>query len=623
MNIEELLNHHYPDCEPIAVIGYASRFPEAADSDDYWSNLVAGRECNRQFSRQELLDAGIPASVIDDPAYVPRGTVVPDADAFDAELFGYSRQEAELIDPQQRLFLQMAWHALEHAGYAPKAVPHKTGIFGSGRISTYPGREAINIAEVAHVRSLQSLMGNDKDYVATRAAYKLDLRGPAMTVQTACSSSLVATHMACESLRSGECDMAIAGGVAVSFPQVSGYLYQQGMIFSPDGHCRPFDAQAQGTYGGNGVAAVVLRRLSDALRDGDPIAAVVLGSAINNDGSQKVGYTAPSVLGQRDVIADAWSLAGVSSQQIGMIEAHGTATPLGDSIELQALHGVFHSPDQGPACALGSVKSNMGHLDTAAGIASFLKAVLAVEHGTIPPCVNFSQANPTLYLESGPFYVPNDAQPWEAPVRVAGVSSFGIGGTNCHMVVASLPQELQQQSRPDSNKEHSTEDVLLLSANSEAALQRLAGAYATALQEQPAADVARTALTGRLLTMSCRLAVPVCDETVEALHAYSEGEDDILVQTEHGATGRQVWLFTGQGSQWPGMAKTWHDSSPAFAAGLARCLAVFDAQDHTFADGLRKALMEPTDGLLHSMEFAQPPSWPSSWRWPRIGRRKV
>ncbi|NMG02877.1 beta-ketoacyl synthase N-terminal-like domain-containing protein, partial [Azoarcus taiwanensis] len=315
MNIEERLKQHYPDCEPIAVIGHASRFPDAADSDAYWANLLAGRECSRQFSRQELLDAGIPASVIDDPAFVPRGTVVPDAEAFDAELFGYSRQEAELLDPQQRLFLQMAWHALEHAGYAPRAVPHKTGVFGSARISTYPGREAINIAEVAHVRSLQSLMANDKDYVATRAAYKLDLRGPALSVQTACSSSLVATHLACESLRSGECDMAIAGGVAVSFPQVSGYLYQQGMIFSPDGHCRPFDAQAQGTYGGNGVAAVVLRRLSDALRDGDPVVAVVLGSAINNDGSQKVGYTAPSVLGQREVIADAWALAGVRSEQ--------------------------------------------------------------------------------------------------------------------------------------------------------------------------------------------------------------------------------------------------------------------------------------------------------------------
>ncbi|EMK3529660.1 acyltransferase domain-containing protein [Pseudomonas aeruginosa] len=603
MNIEGLLNRHYPDGEPIAVIGYACRFPEAADSDAYWANLLAGRECNRAFTREELLDAGVPASIIDDPAYVPRGTVVPDADAFDAELFGYSRQEAELIDPQQRLFLQMAWHALEHAGYAPRAVPHKTGVFGSGRISTYPGREAINIAEVAHVRSLQSLMGNDKDYVATRAAYKLDLRGPAMSVQTACSSSLVATHMACESLRAGECDMAIAGGVAVSFPQVSGYLYQQGMIFSPDGHCRPFDVQAQGTYGGNGVAAVVLRRLADALRDGDPIAAVVMGSAINNDGSQKVGYTAPSVLGQREVIADAWSLAGVRSQQIGMIEAHGTATPLGDSIELQALHGVFHSPDQGPSCALGSVKSNMGHLDTAAGIASFLKAVLAVERGAIPPCVNFREANPALHLDDGPFYVPTEAQPWDAPDRVAGVSSFGIGGTNCHMVVASLPPALQRlQPQPDD----AAENVLLLSANSEDALQRLAGAYAQALQTLPAADLAHTALTGRLLDLPWRLAVPVCDETMDALNAVASGEDEVLVQIGHGMAGKRVWLFTGQGCQWSGMARTWCEASTAFAQCLARCMAVFEVEDRAFADALRQALMEPDSGLLQHMEYAQP-----------------
>lgn len=471
MNIKELLNQHYPDGEPIAVIGYACRFPEAEDADAYWANLVAGRECNRRFSRQELLDAAIPATTVDNPAYVPSGTVVADADAFDAELFCYSRQEAELIDPQQRLFLQIAWHALEHAGYAPRAVPHKTGVFGAGRISTYPGREAIDIAEVAHVRSLQSLMGNDKDYVSTRVAYKLDLRGPAVTVQTACSSSLVATHMACESLRAGECGMAIAGGVAVSFPQVSGYLYQQGMIFSPDGHCRPFDALAQGTYAGNGVAAVVLRRLSDALRDGDPVSAVVLGSAINNDGDQKVGYTAPSVAGQREVIADAWALAGVQSHQIGMIEAHGTATPLGDPIELEALHSVFHPAGQGPACALGSVKGNMGHMDTAAGVASFLKAVLAVERGMIPPCVNFSQANPALRLDDGPFYVPTTAQPWETPLRTAGVSSFGIGGTNCHMVVACLPQALRQCQDPSGNdggtrQGGDAEPVLLLSANS-------------------------------------------------------------------------------------------------------------------------------------------------------------
>ncbi|WP_421533536.1 SDR family NAD(P)-dependent oxidoreductase [Morganella morganii] len=602
MNTEEQLNRHYPDGEPIAVIGYAGRFPDAADSDAYWANLLAGRECNRQFSRRELLDAGISAAVIDDPAYVPCGTVVPGADTFDAELFGYSRQEAELIDPQQRLFLQIAWHALEHAGYAPGAVPHKTGVFGSGRISTYPGREAIDIAGVAHVRSLQSLMGNDKDYVATRVAYKLNLHGPAISVQTACSSSLVAIHMACESLRAGECDMAIAGGVAVSFPQVSGYLYQPGMIFSPDGHCRPFDVQAGGTYSGNGAAAVVLRRLPDALRDGDPIAALVPGSAINNDGGRKVGYTAPSAAGQREVIADAWSLAGVSSRQFGMIEAHGTATPLGDSIELQALHSVFHANGQGPRCALGSVKSNIGHLDTAAGIAGFLKAVMAVERGVIPPCVNFLRANPDLNLENGPFCVPAGALPWDVPDRLAGVSSFGIGGTNCHVVVASLPPDLQPPPQPDVT----AGATLLLSANSEDTLRRLAGAYAQALQTQPAADLVCTALTGRRLDLPWRLAVPVCDETIGALNTVASGGDDTLVQMGHSMAGKRVWLFTGQGCQWSGMARTWCETSTAFAQCLERCLAASGNGDRAFSGALRQALMEPDSRLLRHMEYAQP-----------------
>lgn len=607
MNIEELLNHYYPDSEPIAVIGYACRFPEAEDSDAFWANLKTGRECGRQFSRQELLEVGIPVSIIDDPAYIPRGTVIADADTFDAELFGYSRQEAELIDPQQRLFLQVVWHALEHAGYSPREVTHKTGVFAAERISTYPGREAIDIAKVAHVRSLQSLMGNDKDYIATRVAYKLDLRGPAMTVQTACSSSLVATHIACESLRSGECDMVVAGGAALSFPQGSGYLYQPGMIFSPDGFCRPFDAQAQGTYAGNGVGAVVMRRLADALRDGDPVAAVVLGSAINNDGSQKVGYTAPSVAGQRDVIAEAWSLASIKSQQIGMLEAHGTATPLGDSIELQALHALFHDRDQGPPCALGSVKSNMGHLDTAAGIASLLKTVLAVEHGIIPPCVNFKQANPSLHLDDGPFHVPTQAQLWNADVRTAGVSSFGIGGTNCHMVVASLPQALRQHVEVNTDVNGTDETVLLFSANSEKTLRHMAGSYAQALQKSPIEDICYTALQGRPLDLPWRLAVPVCEESVEALAAFADGQDDILIHFGHDRPGKQVWLFTGQGSQWPGMAKTWCDYSAVFARYLDRCLKVFETTtDRFFGDNLRKALLETDHDLFQHMEYAQP-----------------
>src|SRR6218665_1825673 len=377
-----LVAQHYPDCDPVAVIGHAGRFAESDDNEVFWHRLVNGQQFIRRFSQQELLDAGLPPSTVSAPNFVGISSVVRDADAFDAELFGYSRQEAESIDPQQRLFLQIAWHALEHAGYAPRGIPHKTGVFGSARVSTYPGKEPLRIAEVAQVKGLQSLMGNHKDYLATRVAYKLNLRGPAISVQTACSSSLVAVHMACESLRAGECDMALAGGVAVSFPQQAGYLHQPGMIFSPDGLCRPFDAEAQGTFGGNGVGAVVLRRLADALRDGAPIVAVVLGSAINNDGGRKIGYTAPSVAGQSEVIREAMALAGVESQQIGLIEAHGTATPLGDPIEVEALRCVFHRRGDGPPCALGSVKSNLGHLDTAAGIASLLKAVLAVERAT-------------------------------------------------------------------------------------------------------------------------------------------------------------------------------------------------------------------------------------------------
>ncbi|WCM94110.1 SDR family oxidoreductase [Acidovorax sp. NCPPB 2350] len=607
-DFQALVARHYPDCDPVAVIGHASRFAESDDSEAFWRNLVDGHPCSRRFSRQELIDAGLPPSTVDAPNFVGIGSVVRDADAFDAALFGYSRQEAESIDPQQRLFLQIAWHALEHAGYAPRDVPHKTGVFGSARVSTYPGKEPLRIAEVAQVKGLQSLMGNDKDYVATRAAYKLNLRGPALSVQTACSSSLVAVHMACESLRAGECDMAVAGGVAVSFPQNAGYLHQPGMIFSPDGLCRPFDAEAQGTFGGNGVGAVVLRRLADALRDGDPIVAVVLGSAINNDGGRKVGYTAPSVAGQSEVIREAMSLAGVESHQIGLIEAHGTATPLGDPIEVEALRSVFHQRADGPPCALGSVKSNLGHLDTAAGIASLLKAALAVERATIPPSLHFRHPNPALRLDDSPFHVPAQAQPWTAPVRRAGVSSFGIGGTNCHMIVASLPDELRAANTEPAPGEPVAPPAgaLLLSAASEGALRRLAGAYAQALQASRPEDLAHTALHGRHLDLPFRLATPLCEETTAALAACAAGEDDVLVHRGDGEPGRQAWLFTGHGSQWPGMGRTLYRQSPAFAARLDVCLAACEAGSRPLTPSLRDALLGEHGELLDRMEYAQP-----------------
>ncbi|MEF9898129.1 MAG: SDR family NAD(P)-dependent oxidoreductase [Pseudomonas sp.] len=588
----------YGTSEPIAVIGLACRFPGARNSHEYWQNLLAGRECSRRFSREELLAAGLEPALIDHPDFVNVAAVIDAADQFDATLFGYSRQEAESIDPQQRLFLQTVWHALEHAGFAPREVPHKTGVFASGRMSTYPAREQIRVTEVAQVRGLQALMGNDKDYLATRAAYKLNLRGPAITVQTACSSSLVAVHMACESLRSGECSMAVAGGVAVSFPQQAGYLYQPGMIFSPDGRCRPFDASAQGTFAGNGVGAVTLRRLEDALRDGDPVLAVLRGSAINNDGHHKVGYTAPSIVGQREVINDALLLADIDCASISMLEAHGTGTPLGDPIEVQALRDVFATRTDIAGCALGSVKGNLGHLDTAAGIASLIKTVLSVSHGRIPPTVHFERPNPALKLEHSPFYVPVQAQDWPAGPRRAGVSSFGIGGTNCHVIVEALPATLR--ATPPAAQAA----ALLLSAASHASLQQLAGDYAQALASSDApGNLAHTALHARQLDLPHRLAVPLHEETAQALQAFAQGNHDALLHHGQAHQGAQLWLCSGQGSQWAGMGKSLYGESEAFTQSLDRSFAACAAY---LQPSLQAVMFGEHADLIDRMDYAQP-----------------
>lgn len=601
-SIDASIAQRYPDCEPVAVIGYACHFPEAPDGETFWRNLLEGRECSRRFTREALLAAGLDTAIIDDPCYVNIGTVLDNADCFDATLFGYSRQEAESIDPQQRLFLQAVWHALEHAGYAPGAVPHKTGVFASSRMSTYPGREALNVTEVAQVKGLQSLMGNDKDYIATRAAYKLNLHGPALSVQTACSSSLVAVHLACESLRAGESDMAVAGGVALSFPQQAGYRYQPGMIFSPDGHCRPFDASAEGTWAGNGLGCVVLRRLKDALLSGDPIIAVILSSAVNNDGNRKVGYTAPSVAGQQAVIEEALMLAAIDDRQIGYIETHGTGTPLGDAIEIEALRNVYAPRPPQQRCALGSVKSNVGHLDTAAGIAGLLKTVLAVSRGKIPPMLNFHTPNPALKLEESPFTVPVTAQEWQDEVRYAGVSSFGIGGTNCHMIVASLPDELNI-SYPIAD-DGSKSSALLLSAASDTALRQLAADYATALRENADANnLAFTALRARRLDLPFRLAAPLNHDTAAALSAWAGAKSTSPVYSGHGASGKQVWLFTGQGSHWRTMGQSLYQHSTAFADTLERCFA---ACRDMLTPSLREAMFNPDSAQLDNMAWAQP-----------------
>ncbi|WP_340608835.1 non-ribosomal peptide synthetase/type I polyketide synthase [Xenorhabdus bharatensis] len=602
------LTPHYGNCDPIAVIGLACRFPQAADSDIFWHNLQQGIECTTTLSRQTLLDAGILPEVIDSENFVNRAAILEGAEQFDATLFGYSRQEAEILDPQQRLFLQTAWHALEHAGYSPRNVRLNTGVFASSRVSTWPSWSQFTMTDIGKVKGLQALMSNDKDYLATRTAYKLNLKGPALTIQTACSSSLVAVHMACESLRSGECDMALAGGVAVSFPQESGYLYQSGMIFSPDGHCRPFDSQANGTYGGNGVGVVTLKRLNDALRDGDPIMAVLRGSAINNDGNEKVGFTAPSVNGQRRVITEALQLADISIDDIGMIEAHGTGTPLGDPIEVDALRSIFSERSVAvPPCYLGSVKSNIGHLDTAAGIASLIKTVLSVWHGHIPPTINVQQPNPALRLEESPLRLARQGQSWTQELRTAGVSSFGIGGTNCHIVVQSLPKELQHH-HVNNSQAHVQSIPLLLSAASESSLRQLAQRYATALGSGNHTNLAWTALQGRDLSFPWRLALTLTPQNTaknaKSLSAFAKQSPtpDILsrqVKSEN----KQLWQFSGQGCQWSGMGKAMYTSSSAFSSMLDRCCA---ASSSELALPLKAVMFGEYDTALATTEYAQP-----------------
>ncbi|HRC87463.1 MAG TPA: polyketide synthase, partial [Thermoanaerobaculia bacterium] len=382
----------------------AGRFPGAGDVDSLFERLLGGDELITRFSRAELEAAGVPRRLLDHPAYVPANGVLADIELFDAELFGFSPREAALLDPQQRLLLESCWHALEHAGCDPERAPGAIGAFLSGGLNSYfelnlRGHEEL----LAEVGAGTLRVANRLDNLATRGAYKLDLRGPAVAVQTGCSSSLVAVHLACQSLRSGECRLALAGGARVNLLQHRGYLHQPGSVLSADGHCRPFDRGASGTVTADGVAVVVLKPLAEALADGDFIHAVLLGSAINNDGSHKVGYTAPGVEGQTAVLRAAFEAAGVSPAELDFVETHGTATALGDPIEVAALAAAF-GDCPGHRCALGSIKSQLGHLDVAAGVAGLIKAALALRARRLPASLHFAALNPHIELAGTPFF---------------------------------------------------------------------------------------------------------------------------------------------------------------------------------------------------------------------------
>ncbi|WP_144019795.1 beta-ketoacyl synthase N-terminal-like domain-containing protein, partial [Burkholderia pseudomallei] len=431
----------------VAIIGMSGAFPGASDVREFWRNLEAGRCSLERYTEQELLDAGVDPAHLKSPQYVPVGGRMRDIECFDNEFFGISNHDARLMDPQQRVFLQLAWHAFEDAGFVPGAHPGRVGVYAGVSLNSYLHTIVFRSDEVDLDRDGQSILfGNLSDYLTTRLSYLLDLKGPSVNIQTACSTSLVAIHEACQGLLSYQADVALAGACSINVPNTRGYLYSQDSFFSPDGRVRAFDEQAAGTVFSNGAGLVVLKRLDDALRDGDQIYAVLKASAVNNDGSDKVGYAAPSVSGQSAVIRDALHACEIRPEQIQYVETHGTGTSLGDPIEIAALTQAYAGERRRGAatrhatCAIGSVKTNIGHIDVAAGVAGVIKTALALRHKTLPASLGFEKANPRLGLESGPFYVNDRTRPWASDTpRVAAVSSFGIGGTNAHAPRPAAP----------------------------------------------------------------------------------------------------------------------------------------------------------------------------------------
>jgi amino acid adenylation domain-containing protein len=564
-----------PDLQnAVAILAMAGRFPGAPTLDRFWENLRNGVESIRVLSEEELLASGVAAATLRDPAYVRASGILDGIDLFDAPFFGFSAREAALLDPQQRLFLECAWEALEAAGYDSLRVGGPVGVFGGTSSNSYSlfylySRSAALNSPTAG----QTFLGGDKDFLCTRVSYELGLRGPSLGVQTACSTSLVAVHLACQSLLNGECDMALAGGVSIKVPQKVGYFYQAGGILSADGHCRSFDARAGGSVPGSGAGVVVLKRLEDALADGDPVRAVIRGSAVNNDGALRVGFTAPSVEGQSAAIAEALALARVEPESIGAVEAHGSGTPLGDPIEIAALTRAYReATDRRGFCAVGSVKSNIGHLDAAAGIAGLIKTVLALEHGEVPPSLHVQAPNPSLDLAASPFYVNSELRPWPGDPatpttpRRAAVSSFGMGGTNAHVVLEAAPEpEPSGPSRPW--------QLLVLSAKTpealEAATDNLAG-HLEAHLDRSLPDIAFTLQNGRR-PFAYRRAV-VCRDAGEARQALAGRDPRQILEGVAERSDRPVaFLLPGLGDHYAGMGRGLYDSEPAFRDAVDRC----------------------------------------------------
>ncbi|MEU2613144.1 type I polyketide synthase [Micromonospora sp. NPDC007271] len=599
--------------EPIAIVGLSLRVPGASSAEEFWRNLVDGTESFTRFSRAELLARGVSEDELDDPAYVPVAAVLDQFDCFDAGLFGMSPRDAELADPQQRLFLEHAHAALIDAGCDPTRYGGEIGVYAGSNADLYQWLNVRrNPQALADAGELRVSLGNKPDYLASSVSFRLNLRGPAMTVQTACSSSLVAVHLASEALRNGECDTALAGGVCVELPHAVGYVADDGYT-SADGHCRPFDAQANGTVYGSGVGVVVLKRLSDALSDGDDIRALIVGNAVNNDGMTKASFTAPSVSGQLEVVVQALAVAGVAPRSISYVEAHGTGTVLGDSIEIAALTAAYgrRTTERG-WCGVGSTKANIGHLSAAGGVIGLIKTVLSMQHRLIPPSINHDRPHPEIDFEASPFYVVSTLTKWEpeeqSPLR-AGVSSLGLGGTNAHLVLQEAPPPA-----PATAPDHGGSELIQVSAATPAALAAACAQVATRLTDRPELelrDVAYTLREGRPVHQH-RAAVVAVDRAQAAA---------ALVDPKRRASGdaatapRVGLLFSGQGSQHPGMGARLAATEPVFAAAVDECGRILGWDPHELIfntePGADERLAEPAvlQPALFTVEYATAMLW--------------
>ncbi|SET49288.1 type I polyketide synthase [[Clostridium] polysaccharolyticum] len=573
---------------PIAIIGMAGRFPKSRNVNEFWDNLIQGKECIEHFQKEELLEAGIPEEELEDKNYVYAKGILEDAEWFDATFFEYSPKEAEKMDPQIRIFHECVWNALEDAGYTPGSVEgggegsQNIGVF-AGSASDYTWMTQIYQPTSCGQERIERISLNDKDYMTTRISYKMNLTGPSYGVQTACSSSLTSIHLACSALERGECEMALAGGVSVMLPKKTGYHYEEGMIFSKDGHCRVFDEQASGTIFSDGAGVLVLKPLEKAVEDKDTIYAVIRGTAANNDGKRKAGYTAPSIEGQKQVIEQALENANVDPSTVTYVEAHGTGTLLGDPIEVEGLKEVYPRKEQ-PYCALGSLKSNFGHLDAAAGVAGVIKAALALKNHKIPASINCETPNPNMHLEESPFYIPKQTVLWKKQIgkdgceipRRAGVTSLGFGGTNAHIILEEYEKPLESAEYKGEAK---LQKLFLFSAKTSAALERMKKQYIEYLETNKKVnleDVAYTLLIGRKAFSYRQMVLASTRE--ELLEGLRGEKKHVLVKedTVDKEKSKVVFLFTGQGSQYVNMARELYEKESLFQNHLDRCFAIMN-----------------------------------------------